>query len=174
MAAEMDRDIFFMREALKEAEKALETGNWPVGCVIVLDDKIISRGYNQVYSSSNKIGHAEIDAIGKVADLLAKRGHEATLYVTYEPCPMCFGAILLNHFKRVVHGPDLDGAGSMHLKPHLSKRFHEDKYQFQADSGILTEECENIFLQGKPVRNHYFFKKRKKILDKESAEKINP
>ena len=84
-----DRDVFFMKEALKEAEKALETGNWPVGCVIVLDGEIIARGYNQVYSADNKIKHAEIDALDKVAGLLAKRGNEATLFITYEPCPMC-------------------------------------------------------------------------------------
>lgn len=156
-----DKDVFFMKEALKEAEKALETGNWPVGCVIVLDDEIISRSYNKVYSKNNKICHAEIDAIEKVADILAERGHEATLYVTYEPCPMCHGAILLNHFKRVVYGPDLDGTGSMKIRPHLPDRYQEAKYQFEAVPGKLNEECEDLFLQGRPVRHHYYFQKKK-------------
>jgi len=154
-----DKDIFFMREALKEAEKALETGNWPVGCVIVLDGKIISRGYNQVYSSENKIKHAEIIAIEKVAKILAKRGQEATLYMTYEPCIMCLGAILLNHFKRVVYGPDFDESGSIGLRKHLPERYQDQKYNFEAKGGVLSEECETIFLQGKPVRSNQYFNK---------------
>ncbi len=160
MTAKEDRDIFFMHEALQEAEKALETGNWPVGCVIVLDDEVISRGYNQVYSSSNKIKHAEIDAISKVSGVLAERGHEATLYVTYEPCPMCLGAILLNHFKRVVYGPDLDGTGALAVRPHLPDRYSEKKYQFEATSDVLAEECKTVFLQGQPLRNHYYFQSK--------------
>lgn len=148
-----------MKEALKEAEKALETGNWPVGCVIVLDNKIISRGHNKVYSSKNKINHAEIDAIKKVADLLSARGREATLYVTYEPCPLCLGAILLNHFRRVVCGPDLDGSGSSCMISNLPERFNNEKYKFELVSGVLSEECETLFLQGRPVVNNQLFQK---------------
>lgn len=157
------KDIFFMKEALKMAEKALETGNWPVGCVIVLDGKIISRGYNQVYSAENKIKHAEIIAIEKVAKILAKRGQEATLYMTYEPCIMCLGAILLNHFRRVVYGPNLDETGSIGLRKHLPERYSDHKYSFEAKGGVLSEECETIFLQGKPVRTNTYFNKRKPV-----------
>ena len=154
-----DRDEFFMREALKEAEKALETGNWPVGAVIVLDGKIISRGHNKVYSTNNKIMHAEIDAIEKVANLLSSQGCNATLYVTYEPCPLCLGAILLNHFNRVVCGPDLDGSGSKCMIESLPERFRNKKYNFEFDSGVLSAECETLFLQGRPVVDNQLFQK---------------
>jgi tRNA(adenine34) deaminase len=145
-------DEKLMREAIVEAEKALETKNWPVGCVVTIDGEIVSRGYNQVYSKNNKILHAEIVAIQKIANLLADKGHKATMYVTYQPCPMCLGAILLNHIGRVVYGPDPDESGGLRLTNYLSKRFDHPKYKFQQTTGILMKECEDIFLQGMPVQ----------------------
>ncbi len=141
-----------MSEALNEAMKALETKNWPVGCVIVLDGKVVSRGYNQVYSSTNKIMHAEIMAMMKIASLLSEYGNKADLYVTYEPCPMCFGAALLNHFRRIVYGTDIDGSGGLNLRDHLNYRFKEDKYKIDITSGVLESKCREVFLQGDPVK----------------------
>ncbi len=146
-------DDFYMKEALDEAMKALESGNWPIGCVIVIDSKIVSRGYNKVYSSNNKINHAEIIAMNEISELLTKRGSEATLYATYEPCPMCLGAILLNHIKRVVYGTNIDESGGMCLQHHLPKRFKTDKYKIEVVPGVMAKECEDLFLQGEPIKN---------------------
>jgi tRNA(adenine34) deaminase len=144
-------DESFMREALKEAKIASDSGNWPVGCVLVLDDVIISRGHNQVYSGSSKIKHAEMIAIENASSILCDRGGEVTAYLTYEPCPMCLGAILLNHFKRVVCGPDLDGSGAMFLRNHMPARFAGKKCRFKLTTGVLQEECRKMFMSGAPV-----------------------
>lgn len=146
-------DEFYMRIAIDEAIKALETGNWPIGCVIVLNNQVVSTGYNQVYSSDNKLNHAEIIAMNKIAKMLGEKGNQATIYATYEPCPMCLGAILLNHIGRVVYGTNIDGSGGMCLREHLPKRFNGEKYNFEISQGVLLRECEDVFLQGEPIKN---------------------
>lgn len=147
-----DKDEFFMREALKEANKSLFSNDWPVGCVIVLNDKIISKGRNRVYSKKNKTHHAEMEALTKASKILALSGEKATLYTTYEPCPMCMGAVLLNHIGRVVYGPDLDGSGGVYLINNKPKRFTEPKYNIVLENGILNTECSDIFKKGTPTK----------------------
>ena len=91
----MDCNEKFMREALKEARKAYEKDEIPVGAIIVKDGKIISRAYNSRESSKNAIAHAEVLAIKKACKKLdAWRLLDCEMYVTLEPCPMCAGAIL--------------------------------------------------------------------------------
>lgn len=145
-------DEQYMSEALKEAKKALKKGNWPIGCVIMLNGKIISRGHNQVYSSSNKLSHAEINALEKVQTLLLNNPNKAILYTTYEPCPMCFGACVLSRIKKVVCGIDLDRSGAMYFKEHLPLLFKQDKFQIDVKRGVLAKECQEIFLKGKPTK----------------------
>jgi tRNA(adenine34) deaminase len=146
-----EEDVSFMTEALEEAKKALESEDWPVGCVIVLDKKIIGRGRNQVYSKKNKTAHAEIMALNSCAEILSERGREATMYVTYEPCPMCLGATLLNHIGRIVTGPDLDKSGGLSMIDSFPERFKNDKYKFELVKEILKNECQTMFLKGKPT-----------------------
>lgn len=155
MKSQIAKDQLYMREALAEAQKALSSGNWPVGCVIVFNEKIVARGYNQVYSSSSKINHAEILAMNLIGDFLSEYGQECTLYVTYEPCPMCLGAILLNHFKRVVYGIDVDGSGALSLREYLPERFQTSKYAMEITGGILEEECKELFFRGDPVKRKW-------------------
>lgn len=104
----MTEDEKFMEYALREAMKAYEINEVPIGCVIVKDGQIIGRGYNQVESLKDATAHAEIIAIGVAAAKLENwRLDGATLYVTLEPCPMCAGAILNSRVSRIVYGsPD--------------------------------------------------------------------
>ena len=87
-------DEDFMKQALKEARKALEADEVPIGAVIVMQNKIIARGYNQVEKLNDATAHAEIIALTSAFSYLgSKYLPEATLYVTIEPCTMCCGAL---------------------------------------------------------------------------------
>ena len=141
-----------MREALKEAEIALNEGNWPIGCVIELDGEIVSRAHNESYSEENRLAHAEMLALQKVHGLLRNREHDATLYTTYEPCPMCFGAIILTRVKRVVCGIDLDNSGAMYLYDNLPLLFKQEKFKIEFTRGVLADQCAEIFMKGDPIK----------------------
>lgn len=147
-------DEFYMKEALEEAKLALKEGNWPIGCVIVLDGKIISRARGQTHSKKSKLEHAEINALKEVQETLRKNKNRATLYTTYEPCPMCLGAIILNRIKRVVSsGVDIDKSGAMHLKENLPEAFKHERFKIEHTTGVLTKECEEVFMQGRPTKS---------------------
>lgn len=149
----MDKDVFFMKEALKCAQKAAKTGEVPVGCVIVLDGKVISRGYNKREMKKNPLLHAEIIAIGKACrKLKGFRLLNCTMYVTLEPCPMCAGAIINARIPRLVFGAHDKKAGcfgSVH-------DFNESgfNHRVEVESGVLKEECAGILTD--------FFKKLRK------------
>ena len=143
---------YYMKEALKEANLALKEGNWPIGCVIVLDDKIIARSHNKVYSSKNKLFHAEMIALTRTQNKLYKNPGQATIYTTYEPCPMCFGAAILSRLKMVVCGIDLDKSGSMYFRDNLPLLFKQDKFNVKFISGILADECYELFIKGEPTK----------------------
>ena len=97
--------IDFLEEAKKEALKALKKNEVPIGAVIVINNKIIARGYNKREKSQNAIKHAEIVAIEKACKKLKSwRLEDACIYVTLEPCPMCAGAIANARIKRLVYG----------------------------------------------------------------------
>ena len=105
-------DEYFMKEALKEAKKSLLYDDVPVGAVIVLDNKIIARGYNMKEKYNDPTKHAEIIAIKKatkkVNDWYLK---DCIMYVTMEPCLMCAGALIQSHIKKVVYGLKNDKFG---------------------------------------------------------------
>lgn len=95
----------FMKEAIKEAIKAKEADEVPIGAVVVCDGKIISRAFNQREKKQNALAHAEVLAINKACKKLGSwRLDNATIYVTLEPCPMCAGAISNARIKEVVYG----------------------------------------------------------------------
>ena len=99
------QDSVFMQKALLQAKKALKNNEVPIGAVVVVDNKVIGRGFNQVEKKQSQICHAEIVAIQKAcAKIGGWRLSEATMYVTLEPCFMCFGLIRLSRLKRLVFG----------------------------------------------------------------------
>ena len=98
-------DEYFMREALKEAEKALAIGEVPVGAVVVCKNKILARGHNQTEKLTDATAHAEMLAVTAAANYLgSKYLSECTLYVTLEPCVMCAGALHWVQLQKLVYG----------------------------------------------------------------------
>ncbi|MEW6608413.1 MAG: tRNA adenosine(34) deaminase TadA [bacterium] len=137
-------DIYFMRQALVEAEKAYKFGEIPVGTVIVLDEKIIARGHNQIVKLKDPTAHAEILAIKKAAVYLKnERLINTSMYVTIEPCAMCAGALILSRVKNLVYGADdlkTGACGSIiNIAQHSSLN-----HQLNVKKGILEQECREL------------------------------
>lgn len=141
MESTEEQDIKYMREAINEASKAIESGEVPIGCVIVYKDEIIGRGHNLRNSKKNPLCHAEISAINEAAGFMGDwRLEECTLYVTVEPCPMCAGAIVQARIPRVVFGTPNVKAG---CAGSILNILNEPKFNHQVDvtCGVLREEC---------------------------------
>ena len=113
----MNTDRIYMSEAIKEAQKAFESDEVPVGSVIVHDGRIIARAHNQIKLLKDPTAHAEMIAITQAAAHLgSERLLDTTLYTTVEPCSMCAGAMVLGRVKRLVYGapdPKTGAAGSV-------------------------------------------------------------
>lgn len=150
----MTLDEQFMAEAIKEAELAGQEGNWPMGCVLVVDGKIIARAHNSGFSDKNRLAHAELKALVEARAVLETQRRQATLYTTYEPCPMCFGAIVMMKVGRVVTGVDLDNSGCLDLQPHLPAFFRQPKFAFTVTRGVLAAECQRVYQQGAVGAEH--------------------
>lgn len=141
-----------MREALKEAGRAFEKGEVPIGAVVVYRKKVIGRAHNQTETLHDPTAHAEMIAITQAAESLAegKRDHRgslegATLYVTKEPCPMCAGALVLSKAKEIIFGtadPKAGACGS------LFNIVSDDRlnHRLAVRSGVLADES-RTFLQ---------------------------
>ena len=140
----MTTDEKYMRAALKQAEKAYNLGETPIGCVIVHEDRIIARGYNRRNTDKNPLAHAEVAAIKKASKKLGDwRLEECTLYVTLEPCQMCAGAIVQARIPRVVIGsmnPKAGCAGSI-LNILQIPTFN---HQCEITKGVCEEECSEM------------------------------
>ena len=144
-------DIFYMKEAYKEALIAFDLGEVPIGCVIACQDKIIGRGYNRRTIEKNVLYHAELIAIDQACTQLGDwRLENCRLYVTVEPCPMCAGAILQARVPVVVYGaknPKAGCAGSI-LNLLDDSRFN---HKAQIIGDVYEEECaslmKNFFLR---------------------------
>ncbi len=133
-----------MMEALKEAQKAQDLGEVPIGCVIVKDGKIIGRGYNRTVIEKDPTAHAEILAIREAANFLGGwRLLGTDLYVTCEPCAMCAGAMIWARVQRVVFGTKDAKAGAAGSVINI---LQEDglNHQVEIESGILEEPCKAI------------------------------
>lgn len=130
-------DDFFMEEALKQARIAFEQDEVPVGCVIVVEQKIVARAYNQVELLKDPTAHAEILAMTSAFQRFgAKYLPQATLYVTLEPCVMCSGAMYWGKIGRIVYGADDEKNGYRH-HPGLWP-FHP---KAEVVRGVMAEEC---------------------------------
>ena len=131
----------FMAEALKEAYKAFDDGEIPVGAVVVCENRIIARGYNQTERLTDVTAHAEMIAITSAANYLgAKYLKDCTLYVTLEPCLMCAGAISWSQMGRIVFGARDDKKGFSQLE---TKVLHPKTEMIR---GIRADECKQLLL----------------------------
>ena len=137
----------FMMEALKEAKKAFQKGDVPVGAVAVFQNRVIARGYNQMELLHDPTAHAEMITITQAADFMHSAGgpnHRGSLekvsfYVTLEPCPMCAGALVLSHVENLVFAtsdPKFGACGSIYDLPRDSRLNH----QLNVISGVLELE----------------------------------
>ena len=130
-------DILFMKEALKEAHKALEKDEVPIGAVVVCAGKVIARAYNLTETLNDATAHAEMQAITAAANTLGgKYLQDCTLYVTVEPCMMCAGAIGWSQLSRIVYGAGDDKRG-------YSAFTHRHPFHPKATitPGVLADEC---------------------------------
>jgi len=131
-------DEYYMMLALKEAKRALEEEEIPIGAVVVLNQKVIARGYNMTEKLSDPTAHAEMIALTSAFNFLgSKYLPEATIYITVEPCLMCAGALFWSKISKIVWGADDEKNGH--------KRITKSEWPFHPKTeivkGILKEEC---------------------------------
>lgn len=134
-------DELYMRQALKEAERAFNEGEVPVGAVLVINNRIIGRGYNQVEKLTDSTAHAEIIALTAAFNFLgSKYLPDAVLYVTLQPCLMCSGALYWSKIGRVVYGAEDEKNGYKKVAGDNSP-FHPKTI---ITAGILKEDCAQL------------------------------
>ncbi len=161
----LKREEKYMKEAIKQAKKALALDEVPIGCVIVYEDKIIARGYNRRLTDKNTLSHAELNAIRKASKKLGDwRLDDCEMYITLEPCQMCAGAIVQSRIKKVYAGcmnPKAGCAGSIMNLLQVEKFNH----QVEFEEGILGEECSKML-------SDYFKDLRKKKAEEKKRLKV--
>ena len=147
-----------MQQALKEAQKAYEGGEVPVGAVVVLNERVIARGYNQVELLKDSSAHAEMIALTSAFNESgSKYLPEATIYITLEPCLMCAGALYWSKIGRIVYGAHDEKHGYQscigdgQISPVSDARIFHPKTQLV--HGILADECAGLM--------RAFFKERR-------------
>lgn len=132
----------FMREALRLAEKAKKKGEVPIGAVVVIDGKIVGKGYNLRTRLQMATAHAEMRAIDKACRRERSwRLPDAEIYVTLEPCPMCMGAILNARIKRVYFGAYEQKGRSLTNELAAANLLN---HRVEVSGGVLEEECSRI------------------------------
>jgi tRNA(adenine34) deaminase len=150
---ELPGDEYFMREALRQAQKAYDADEVPVGAVVIREGKIIARAYNQVELLKDATAHAEMLALTQAEAAVGDwRLTDCDLYVTKEPCAMCAGALVHTRIRRVIFGctdPSAGAAGSVMNLVQMPTLNH----QCEIASGVLQDECAAI------LQN--FFRKRR-------------
>ena len=143
-------DEHFMRQALVQAQDASDDDEVPIGAVVVINNKIIARGYNQVEKLQDPTAHAEIIALTSAFNYLgSKYLIDATLYVTIEPCLMCAGALYWSKIGRIVYGAADEKNGYLHITRE-NNPFHP---KTELVKGVLQEECAEL------IKN--FFKQKR-------------
>lgn len=145
----------WMKEAIKQAKKAAQKDEVPIGCVIVKDDQIIARAYNKREMKQCSTAHAEILAIEKACKKLGSwRLEDCDLYVTLEPCPMCSGAIIQSRIRNVIFGAYDPKGGCMGSNMNINDVRGFNHYP-DIEGGILQDECSRLLTE-------FFKAKRKK------------
>jgi len=142
-----------MKMAIEQAQIAEENGDVPIGAIIVYQNQIIGKAYNQREQLQDPTAHAEIIALTQAAAFLESwRLHGCTMYVTLEPCPMCAGALVLARIDRLVYGCDDPKTGAVKSLYNIvtDKRLN---HTVEVVSGVLSEECSSLL--------HHFFKRHR-------------
>lgn len=151
----------WMKAAIREAEKAYELDEVPVGAIVVHNGVIVGKGYNQVERLSDPTAHAEIIAITAACDRLeTKHLADCTLYVTLEPCPMCAGAVTLARLKQVVFGAFDEKAGAASTLYNIPQDPRLNHY-VDLVSGVEEHRCADLLTS-------FFQKKRSRDLPDQS------
>jgi len=134
-------DEYFMMHAMKEAKKAFEDGEVPVGAIVVINERVIAHGHNMVEKLNDSTAHGEIIALTSAFNLLgSKYLPEATLYVTIEPCLMCAGAMYWSKLGKIVYGAD-DEKNGYKKTAGANWPFHP---KTELIRGVLKEECATL------------------------------
>lgn len=134
-------DEQYMRQALKEAQKAFDAGEVPVGAIVVMNNQIIARAHNQVELLNDSTAHAEVLALTTAYNFLgSKYLPDATLYVTLEPCLMCSGALYWSKIGKIVFGA-ADDKNSYRRSTGSNNPFHPKTI---LEGGILQDECAQL------------------------------
>lgn len=156
-------DEHYMKQALREAQKARDNDEVPIGAVIVIQDTIIARGYNQVETLNDSTAHAEIIALTSAFNYLgSKYLPGATIYVTIEPCTMCCGALYWSKIGRLVYGASDPKHGGLSL---LSPGRYRDGDGSAVRPGILhpkTEIISNVYAEECVTLLKDFFRSKRK------------
>ena len=149
----MNLDEHFMREALKEAVKAFESDEVPVGAVIVYKGKIIGRAHNQIKLLKDPTAHAEMIALTQAAaHLESERLPDTTVYATIEPCAMCGGAMILGRVKRLVFGAADPKTGAFGSALDINK--FKLNHRISVTGGILEKESAALMKEFFKIKRH--------------------
>jgi tRNA(adenine34) deaminase len=152
----MDQDEKYMRQALALALKAGARGEVPVGAVLVCEDRVLARGYNQPILWNDPTAHAEIVALRRAGRLRRNyRLADCDLYVTLEPCAMCLGAIVQARIRRVFYGAADLKAGA--VRSAVRFPFAKLNHRPEIRGGLLAEEC------GRLLTDFFRTKRRKSV-----------
>ena len=153
MESRKEMDKFFMQQAIREAVKAYESDEVPVGAIIVLENKVIGRAYNQTVLLKDATAHAEMLALTQAFEAVQScHLPKTTLYVTLEPCPMCVGAMILARIDRLVFGAREKKTGACGSVIHLMADAKWN-HKFRIEEGLLEFESAALLQE--------FFKKKR-------------
>jgi tRNA(adenine34) deaminase len=146
-------DDIWMEEALRAAQEALGMGEVPVGAVVVLDNKVVGRGWNRNLRDSDPSAHAEIVALRNAGAAIGNhRLVGCELFATIEPCAMCAGAMIHSRLKRLIYGADDPKAGAVHSVMQLLNH-PQLNHKMEVRGGVLAERCADLLQE--------FFKSRR-------------
>ena len=154
--SKIEEDQRYMRIAIDAARVAEENGDVPIGAVIVYENRVIAKGYNQREQLQDPTAHAEIIALTQAAAALENwHLHNCTIYVTLEPCPMCAGALVLARLDRLVYGCDDPKTGACKSLYNIVQD-ERLNHRLEVTAGVLAEQCSQqlrVFFQQRRVEN---------------------
>ena len=155
MPTPMSQHEEFMTAALDEARRALESGEVPIGAVVVIEGRVVAAGFNQPISGVDPTAHAEMVALREAARRIGNyRLTDATLYVTVEPCLMCVGAIVHARVREVVYGAAEPKSGAL-VSAVRGLELPGLNHRFAVTGGVLEEECRRLI--------QLFFQERRQV-----------